>query len=426
MKINLKAISDIKPYENNPRVNDNAVDAVAKSIEQFGFRQPIVVDSAGVIICGHTRFKAAVKLGIDKVPVHVADNLTEDQVKAYRIADNKTASLSTWDSDLLAGEIDHLLNSNFDVLSLGFDDSEIQSILGVPKEKADKSDIVDEAPEPQEKHVSSTGDMWLLGDHRLLCGDSTKSADVDRLMGDDRAALVATDPPYLVNYTGKDRPGGSGKDWSDKYREVDIPNAKVFFLAVFGNVKRVLAPKAPIYCWHAHKRCREIQQVWDDLGILDHLQIIWVKPTPLFGRVFWYFQHEPCLMGWLKGSMPEHDAADMSNTTVWEIGWEGNKKRSTDNVHPTQKPVELFARPMRRHTARGAVCFEPFSGSGSQIIAGEQESRRVRAMELSPAFVDVAVRRWESYTGQAAVLDGDGRSFADVSADRAAGVRAAE
>lgn len=229
-----------------------------------------------------------------------------------------------------------------------------------------------------------------LAVHRLLCGDSTSREDVDRLMGSELASVCATDPPYLVGYNGE-RPGGTGKDWSAHYHEVDIEDATGFFRAVFENILMVLAPHAAIYCWHAHKRVIDIVQVWRELGIHDHQQIIWVKPCSVFGRVFWHFRHEPCLMGWRKSSMPTHDG-DQSMDSVWEIDWEG-KARVVGNEHPTQKPVEIFARPLRKHTRRGDLCYEPFSGSGSQLVAAEQEGRRCYAMELEPAFVAVALER---------------------------------
>jgi len=227
--------------------------------------------------------------------------------------------------------------------------------------------------------------------HRLLCGDSTSLDDVLRLMDGKKAVMCATDPPYLVDYTGADRPGGAGKDWSEHYHEVDIKDATGFFRLVFANVLEVLAPNAAIYCWHAHKRVVDIVLVWRELGILDHQQIIWVKPCATFGRVFWHFRHEPCMMGWRKGSMPAHDG-DQSTDSIWEIDWEG-KARVVGNLHPTEKPAEIFARPMRKHTMPGDVCFEPFSGSGSNLAAAEKEGRICYALELEPAFVAVALER---------------------------------
>jgi DNA modification methylase len=185
---------------------------------------------------------------------------------------------------------------------------------------------------------------------------------------------------------------------------------------VFTNIKSVLAPHAAIYCWHAHKRQRLIADIWNDLQILDHQQIVWVKPTPVFGRVFWHFRHEPCMMGWIQGSMPEHDSNHEFNS-VWEIDWEG-KSRIVGNEHPTQKPVEIFARPIRKHTQPGDTVFEPFSGSGSQLIAAELTGRRCCAIELEPVFVDVAIRRWQDRTNKQAVLEGTDGTWDEVRRER--------
>jgi DNA modification methylase len=290
-----------------------------------------------------------------------------------------------------------LKDLGIDMSLLGWSDEELNELLAPPGTEGLTD--ADEVPEPPETPITKPGDIWLLGEHRLLCGDSTKPEDVDRVMEGAKAALTATDPPYLVDYTGE-RPNDSGKDWSGTYKEVEITDADRFFRGVFTNVLRVLAPNAAIYCWHAHKRQALISQVWTDLGILDHQQVIWVKPTPVFGRVYWHFRHEPCMMGWRKGSQPAHDS-DHEFNSVWEIDWEG-KARIVGNSHPTQKPVEIFARPMRKPTKRGDTVFEPFSGSGSQLIAAEKEGRRCRAIELEPTFVDVAVARWETFTSKKA------------------------
>lgn len=397
MHITSRPITSITPYDRNPRRNGDAVDAVARSLTEFGFRQPIVVDCDGVVIVGHTRLLAAQKLGMTEVPVHVADNLTPEQAKAYRIADNQTASIAEWDMELLPLELIELKDLGIDLSLLGWTDQELKDLLAPPG--TDGLVDADDTPAPGKTALTKPGDLWVLGEHRLLCGNSTLQVDVDKVMSGQAAALVATDPPYLVDYTG-DRPNDSGKDWSATYREVDITDADGFFRSVFTNVLRVIAPHAAIYCWHAHKRQRLIADIWDNLGILDHQQIVWVKPTPVFGRVYWHFRHEPCMMGWKQGSQPVHDS-DHEFNSVWEIDWEG-KSRIVGNEHPTQKPVEIFARPMRKHTKRGDICFEPFSGSGSQIIAAEQEGRKCYALELEPVFVEVAVARWEKFTGRKA------------------------
>ncbi|QDU44519.1 Modification methylase DpnIIB [Symmachiella dynata] len=397
MKIEQWPIARVNPYPNNPRCNDQAIDAVAKSIEEFGFRQPVVVDQEGVIIVGHTRHKAALKLNFKKIPVHVAKELSPAQVRAYRLADNKTNELAEWDYNLLPIELSELEQSGFDLGLIGFDADELSKLLS-PDGKEGLTDP-DDAPAPPDEAITQLGDLWILGEHRLLCGDSTSSEDTLRVMNGEKAALVATDPPYLVDYTGA-RPNESGKDWSETYREIDISDAEGFFTQLFTCILEVVAPKAAIYCWHAHKRCGVIQRIWDQLGILDHQQIVWVKPTAVFGRVYWHFRHEPCMMGWVQGSQPEHDGRHEVDS-VWNVDWEG-KARIVGNKHPTQKPVELFARPIRKHTRTGDVCFEPFSGSGTQILAAEQLGRRCFAIEIAPTFVDVAVQRWEQFTGKKA------------------------
>lgn len=397
MLIEMRGVDEIKPYSGNPRRNAGAVGAVARSIQEFGFKVPIIVDAEGTIICGHTRLLAAQKLGMTALPVHVARELTPEQVRGLRIADNQVSSIATWDDELLARELADLKSLGVDLDILGFDDSEIARLLEPGLEVGETAP--DDVPEPPPVALTQRGDVWLLGKHRLMCGDSTNGADVDRLMDGKKAAICATDPPFLVDYTG-DRPNDSGKDWSAVYHEIDIKDADGFFRGVFTNVLRVIKPKAAIYCWHAHKRQALISKVWDELDILDHQQVVWVKPTPVFGRVYWHFRHEPCMLGWRRGSQPEHDS-DHTFNSVWEIDWEG-KSRIVGNEHPTSKPVEIFARPIRKHTKPGDVCFEPFSGSGSQLIACEREGRRCYAMEIEPVFVDVAVRRWEDFTGKKA------------------------
>ena len=398
----------------NPRINEPAVPHVADSIRRFGWQQPIVAKRNGEVIAGNTRLKAAKSLGHDRVPVAWFDG-TDLDATAYQVADNRTGEFAEWDEGALAVILTQLRDE--DALdAVGYSSADIDDLLEQLSENKNSLDLEDPgAIEPEEQPVSRNGDLWLLGDHRLLCGDSTDRTDVERVMAGETAALVATDPPYLVDYTGK-RANGCGKDWTADYREIDIREPEEFFLSTFQNVKHVLAPHAPIYCWHAHKRQPLIAQVWEELGLHLHQQIIWVKPSSVFGASFWHFRHEPCLMGWAQGSMPPHDGSH-EHDSVWEVDWEG-KARVVGNEHPTTKPVELFRRPMRRHTKKGAVCFEPFSGSGSQLIAATELGRRCYAIEISPRFVDVAIRRWESATGRHVILDGDGSTFDAIAEER--------
>ncbi|MCA8948435.1 MAG: ParB N-terminal domain-containing protein [Planctomycetes bacterium] len=398
----------------NPRLNDAAVPHVAASLRRFGWQQPIVARRSGEVVAGNTRLKAAQSLGMTEVPVWWFDG-DDLAATAFAIADNRTHEFAEWNDAELAALLEQLKAE--DALDgVGYTEDDLDALVQQlrEQEKVDK-DLTDDGPEePPAVAIAQPGDLWVLGEHRLLCGDSTNLEDVLRVMAGDQAALVATDPPYLVDYTGE-RPNDSGKDWTATYREIDIEDADGFFRAVFANVLEILGPKGAIYCWHAHKRCGDIQRIWRDLGILDHQQIIWVKPTPVFGRVYWHFRHEPCVMGWRQGDKPEHDGVH-EHDSVWEVDWEGKARVSTE--HPTSKPVELFVRPIKKHTAPGDVVFEPFSGSGSQIIAAERAGRRCRAIEISPPFVDVAIRRWQKATGEQATLDGDGRSFAEIAAER--------
>ena len=399
----------------NPRHNDEAVPKVAASIRRFGWQQPIVAKRDGEVIAGNTRLKAAQSLGMTEVPVWWFDGSDLDAV-AYSVADNRLGELAQWDDSALARLLEQLKAE--DALDgVGFDTEEIDRLAAdlLAEEHVDR-DLDDEGPdEPPEQAVAQLGDLWLLGDHRLLCGDSTNLDDVHRVMDGSKAALVATDPPYCVDYTGE-RPNDAGKDWSGSYDEVSIKDPDAFFRAVFANVLAVLGHKAAVYCWHAHKRCGDLQRIWRDLGLLDHQQIIWVKPASVFGRVYWHFRHEPCVMGWRKGNQPEHDGVP-DHDSVWEVDFDG-KARSTDGWHPTAKPTELFARPIKKHTRPGDIVFEPFSGSGAQLIAAEKTGRHCRAIEISPPFVDVAIKRWQAATGQEATLAGTDQTFADVERER--------
>ena len=399
----------------NPRRNDAAVPHVAASLRRFGWQQPIVARRSGEVIAGNTRLKAAQQLGMARVPVWWFDGSDLDAT-AFAIADNRTHEFAEWNERELAQLLEQLRQED-SLEGVGFTTDDLDALVEQlrQQELADR-ELLDEGPDaPPEIATARLGDIWCLGEHRLLCGDSTRIADVRRVMDGVKAALVATDPPYLVDYTGE-RPNDSGKDWTATYREIEIEDADGFFRAVFTNVLAVLEPKGAIYCWHAHKRCGDIQRIWRELGILDHQQIIWVKPSPVFGRVYWHFRHEPCAMGWRQGDKPEHDGVH-DHDSVWEVDWDG-KGRVIGNEHPTEKPVELFVRPIKKHTSPGDIVFEPFSGSGSQLIAAERTARRCRTIEISPPFVDVAIRRWEKATGQDATLQEDGRTFAAVAAER--------
>jgi DNA modification methylase len=400
VKIEDRPVEAITPYQNNPRRNSQAVECVAKSIKEFGFRQPIVVDEQGVIIVGHTRWKAAKKLGMTTVPVHVAEGLTPAQIKAYRIADNKTNELAEWDLDILPVELKELQALDVRLEDLGFDPHELERIMG--NDYAGHTDP-DAVPEVQADVISQTGDLWEMGAHRLLCGDSTKAEDVARVMNGEKAGLMNTDPPYGVDYGGiRDSIRASGRG-GIKYD--DIENDELNGAALQEFLEKCIRTAVPhlvenpaFYLWHPMLTQGTFfaAAAAAAADILIHRQIIWVKPSLIMGRGDYHWRHELCFYGWIRGKRcPWMMGRDQD--TVWEVG------REQDGIHPTQKPIELFMRPIKNHLNQGEICYEPFSGSGSQLIAAEQLGRKCYALEICERYVDVAVRRWQQHTGKQAV-----------------------
>jgi len=429
-KINVKPdiqdirMSDLNPAPYNPRdISPEALAGLRQSLERFGMVDLLVVNKRNMrVISGHQRLKILQAEGIDTVTAIVVD-VDEVSEMAMNVTLNSQQIVGTWTAALIPlleklrkEASDDYLNLRLKELREEVADLEIESI-GAGKT------LPDDIPEPPPEPITKRGDLWILGEHRLLCGDSTHEKDVDRLMDGQKVSLFATDPPYCVDYTGADRPTG-GKDWSNVYHEVDIPDAKDFIKQFYLVGLKHIKEKTAMYLWHASKRRAMIEEICDELGILIHQQIIWVKPAPVMGFSFFSWRHEPCLMMWLKGQKPLYKPKDKSISSVWkvnllrsgdptdpdyysdiwEVDWEG-KKRNTGLQHPTVKPTEIFAIPMRVHTHPGDVCYEPFSGSGSQIIAGERLNRRVFAMEIEPIFCDVAVKRWEEFTGKKASLE---------------------
>ncbi len=390
---------ELFPNPANPRVNDAAVGPVAASLRRFGWQQPIVAKECGEVVAGHTRLKAAQELGFDRVPVLRFRGSDLDAV-AFGIADNKSHEFAEWDEPSLAKLLTQLAAE--DALDgVGFTEEELALLLHC---EPDETVLKDEgAGDPPEDPVSEVGDLWVLGEHRLLCGDSTDPTDMARLVEGATAKLLATDPPYLVDYE---------EGW-DAY---DGDEAGLDFFSRFLGVALAHSVKdVPVYQWHAHKRQALVQEAWEKAGLLLHQQIIWTKARGVFTRSHFMWQHEPCFYGWPKGKMPpKRRRPPASETTVWSIDQVGQ----LDGIHPTQKPLEVFLRPMRFHTLPGDVVLEPFSGSGSQIIAAEKLGRACRAMELSPGYVDVAIERWQKTTGKEAVLDETGDTFTQVTERR--------
>jgi DNA modification methylase len=428
MLVEMRPISAIRPYENNPRQNDAAVDAVAASIREFGFRQPIVVDEAGVIIVGHTRYKAALKLGMTDVPVHVAVGLSPAQAKAYRIADNQTATMSSWDEDKLPLELMGLQELGFDLNLTGFSGDELLRLLGSDSNQGlTDPDVV---PEPPDEAVTKPGDVWLLGKHRLLCGDSGKPEDVDRLLDGAAIHLVNTDPPYYVKVEprsnnaiaaglssfvsyGNSDPGRdvvrcpeTAHPTGTTLRAKDRPLANDFMSdekfdrllhAWFGNLARVLLPGRAFYLWGGYSNVANYPPALRASGLYVSQTIIWVKEHPVLTRKDFMGDHEWAFYGWREGAA--HQFFGPNNVTdVWSF----KKVNPQSMVHLTQKPTELATRAMEYSSKPGENVLDLFGGSGSTLIAAEQTGRKAFLMELDPLYCDVIIQRFEQFSGHKA------------------------
>jgi DNA modification methylase len=394
------------------------MEAIVASLRRFGQAEPLVIQKkTGRVIGGNGRLVAMKQLGwteCDVVEIDV-DDIT---ATALGIALNRTSELAAWDEPALA-KILQELQAEDALEGVGYSTEDIDALLAELEAETTPADVDDHGPEvPPANPVSKVGDLWLLGNHRLLCGDSTSAEDLARVMADEKAALLSTDPPYCVDYTGDNRPihdgKRSGKDWSHVYREIDIKDLGTFLDSVFRAVLPHAIDTAPIYVWHAHVQQHVLAQVFDRFDILFHQVIVWVKPTGVFGHSYYQWRHEPCAFGWRRGHKPVHGQAQLN--TVWEEDWDG-KQRIT-SFHPTSKPTRLFEIPMEQHTKAGAVVLEPFCGSGSQIIAAEKLGRKCRAMEISPAFVDGTILRWQKATNKKALLEGTTKTFEQVGAER--------
>lgn len=434
MLIQMQPWKDIKPYESNPRLNDEAVAAVAESIERFGFRQPIVVDGDGVIVVGHTRWKAAQRLGLEEVPVHVAD-LTAEQARAYRLADNQTGGIATWDVVLLQTELAALEASGYavaDFQGLGFTDAQLAALVNPPNTGVTDPD---EVPDPPAIPTTRPGDLWVLGAHRLLCGDSSLAADVDRLCDGQSIHLLNTDPPYNVKVEPRSNnaiaagnssfakaagKGGGGhhqkldlarhpekaKGTTKQMRAKDRPLINDFVTdeefirllrAWFGNSARVLEPGRGFYIWGGYANVANYPPALVEAGLYFSQAIIWHKLHPVLTRKDFMGDHEWCFYGWKEGAA--HQYLGPNNIPdVWPI----KKVNPQSMVHLTEKPAELAARAMRYSSRPGERVLDLFGGSGSTLIAAEQEGRQARLMEIDQAYCDVIVARWEAFTGKKA------------------------
>lgn len=398
-RIERRSLDALIPYARNARTHSEAqVAQIAASMREWGWTNPILVDEAGTIIAGHGRVMAARKLGIKEAPVMVAEGWTEAQKQAYILADNQLATNAGWDADLLRNELVDLEGQGFNLDLLGFSDIDALLAAGGTDGKTDP----DAVPETPVNPVTVLGDTWLLGKHRLRCGDSTSADDVAALLAGVKPHLMVTDPPYGVEYDPTRTSNNklkAGKVLNDD--RADWREAWTLF------------PGEVAYVWHAGLRARVVIESLEACDFTLRAQIIWAKDRMTLGRGHYHFQHEPCYYV-VKKSGKGYWCGARDQTTIWKI----NAREDKGHGHGTQKPVECMKRPIENNSSPGQAVYEPFSGSGTTIIAAEMTGRVAYAMELSPEYVDVAVKRWQEFTGETATLEVDGRTFAELEAER--------
>lgn len=426
MRIVEKKIDALKPYEQNPRCNDNAVESVAASIREFGFKVPLVIDKDGIIVAGHTRHKAAKLLGLEKVPCIVADDLTPEQIKAFRLADNKVGELATWDTKLEFLELSELDKIGFDMSMFGFE----------PIQSTDRGEIVeDAAPEPDttKPAITKRGDIWQLGRHRLICGDSTNADTVQKLTAGAAVDMILTDPPYNVDYGAKNDMLNRADKGNRNARAIENDkmsdsNFYAFLLDVYNNLFAAAKEGAAIYICHADTESVNFINAFREAGFYLSERLVWNKNFMVLGRCDYHWKHEPILYGWKPGAA-HYFTDSRSETTVLEDKPNLNKmskpelralikelmeqgppstvidmdKPIKNADHPTMKPVKLMAYLIRNSSRPGEIVLDVFGGSGSTLMAAEQTGRTCYTCELDERYCDVIIKRWEAFTGDKAV-----------------------
>ncbi|MBO4394637.1 MAG: site-specific DNA-methyltransferase [Spirochaetales bacterium] len=382
----LADIGTLIPYARNSRTHTEAqIAQVAASIKEFGFLNPVIIAEDNTILAGHARVLAARKLGLDKVPCIKAESLTEAQKRAYIIADNKLSLNAGWDEELLSVEISDLKNEAFDLSLLGFDDNELEKLLRADVDSGVQDDDFDVDAELEKPTFTKAGDLWTIGRHRLLCGDSTLKESLERLMEGKKSNLVVTDPPYNVNYEGN-----AGKIKNDNMANDAF---YTFLLAAFNRLHENMAGDASIYVFHSDTEGLNFRRSFDEAGFYLSGCCIWKKPSLVLGRSPYQWQHEPCLFGWLKEGKHQW-YADRKQTTIWEF-----EKPKKNDVHPTMKPVPLIAYCISNSSMSNTLVLDPFLGSGTTLIACQQLDRSCYGLELDPKYCDVIVNRYIELVG---------------------------
>ncbi len=400
-QIEMWPVARLLPYERNARTHsDEQVAQIAASIQRFGFTNPVLAASDGGVIAGHGRLMAARQLGLAEVPVVLLDHLSEEERRAYVLADNQLALNAGWDQDLLRAELGELSELGFDLSLIGFSDEELAELLPEVEELPPKDADEDATPEPPDDPVSKPGDVWLLGKHRVMCGDSTSIEAVEQLMAGERADLLLTDPPYNVAYEGK-----TAEALTIQNDSMGDEEFRQFLRDVYSAADAVMKPGAVFYIWHADSEGYNFRGAARDVGWQVRQCLIWNKNSLVMGRQDYHWKHEPCLYGWKEGA-GHFWGSDRSQTTVLDFN-----RPSRNGEHPTMKPVELFQYQLENSSKRGGIVLDLFGGSGTTAIAAEKAGRTARLMELDPRYVDVIVKRWQDFTGKKAVLEATGEEF---------------
>jgi len=403
-------------YARNPRKNDHAVEQMAAAIQEFGFRIPCIAQSDGKLVDGHLRLKAARKLGLETIPVLLADDLTPAQIKAFRLLANRSATWANWDDELLGLELAELQEAGFDLELTGFTEEEWDDLIAGDGSEEGLTDE-DAVPEVAETAISKPGDVWLLGEHKVLCGDATKPEDYKALLGDELADMTVTDPPYSVNYanSAKDKLRGKNRPiLNDNLGSEFAP----FLLATCQNILAVT--KGAIYIAMSSSELDTLQAAFRAAGGKWSTFVIWAKNTFTMGRADYQRQYEPILYGWKDGAH-HYWCGARDQGDVWQI-----KKPHKNDLHPTMKPVELMERAVKNSSKTRDIVLDPFGGSGTTLIACEKSGRRARLMELDPKYVDVICRRYQDFSGKEAKRASDGAVFNDLATASAATGSAAD
>ena len=411
MQIVQRKVSELIPYANNSRTHSDAqVAQIAASIKEFGWTNPILIDGENGIIAGHGRLLAARKLGYDEVPTIELSTLTEAQKKAYVIADNKLALNAGWDDDVLRIELEALQELEFDLDVLGFDEKELANLLN-PEQVEGLTDEDDAPPIPEEPKTRP-GDIYQLGKHRLMCGDSTSIDAVEKLMDGLLADLVVTDPPYGVSYADKNKSlnatgRGNRIQTPIKNDHLKGDELKNFFLSAFSSMFIAMKPGAPFYVFapQGGEQMMMMMMMMQEACLPVRHELIWVKNNHVLGRADYHYKHEPVLYGWKDGAgHPWY--GDRNKFSIWNIN-----KPAQSKLHPTMKPVELVEIPIQNSSKGQDIVFDLFGGSGTTLIACEKTGRQARLMELDPKYCDVIVKRWEDFTGKKAILLTDNNAY---------------